>query len=487
VGARQNLNTLGQTMKRPSIRLGAIASLLLVASCATSAPPDRALSFNASGATFHNPERGFYGFGELTASTNFAGVRSAGFSLCYTPLDLSAHRTQTIPESRLNDIRAAFANQRAAGVKGILRIVYNQESAGTDTTLAWIEAHLQQLRPVLEENLDMIAFYQAGIIGAWGEWHSSTNNLDTAPGRAAVWQLLVQYLPGCQSIAVRTPTYVYELEGANLPLAPGAAFGCTGAARIAHHNDCWLATATDMGTYNSDADRLLWLDLMAVDTQFVPWGGETCPAFDIDDNPIPAARAQCDTAITELTAYHGTYLNYYYHQPTLNQLAGEESTEYPAGCLTEMSMRLGYRIQLESAMVPGEIDPGQQIVVQTDLRNVGFAPVYNSRQALLLLLDSTGAILHEHQSVINLQELLPEATATTFQDTFNAPETLPPGPYGLALFFPDANEDLRADPRYSIRLATNGVWNFTTGVNRFVNDITGDGGSVAGVNGWAID
>lgn len=473
---------------RSIFRTLSLPALLLFAACdAASAAPDRTLNLNPSNASFHNPERGFYGFGEITASTNFALVRSAGFSLCYTPLDLSANRTQPISPVRLADIRTGFANLRAAGVKSILRVVYNQDPSGTDTTLTWIETHLQQLKPVFEENLDMIAFYQAGVIGAWGEWHSSSNNLDTPSGRAAVWQLLVANLPGCKSIAVRTPAYVYELEGANLPLAPSEVFGCTGAARIAHHNDCWLSTATDMGTYLSAVDRMDWLTRLEVDTRFVPWGGETCPSFDGSGDAIPAERAQCDTAITELAAVHGTYLNYYYHQPTLDQLAGETSTEYPAGCLTQMSMKLGYRLELSRAIVPGDINPGQPVNVQLELRNVGFAPVFNPRPALLLLLDSSNSILHEHPTLIDLQRLLPSQTVTSFQETFTAPNTLPTGPYGLALFFPDADSDLRSDPRFSIRLATNGVWNFSTGLNRFVNDIPGPGGTLSGLNGWSID
>ncbi|MBI1290847.1 DUF4832 domain-containing protein [bacterium] len=449
--------------------------------------PARDLVFTPSTATFRNPERGFYGFGELTAGTNFNSVRSAGLTLCYAPLDLSAYRTVAIPQSKLNDITAAFANMRAAGVKGIIRIVYNQDSSGIDTSLVWIEAHLQQLQPILAENIDMIAFYQAGVIGAWGEWHSSSNGLDNPAGRAAVWSLLVQYLPGCRSIGVRTPTYVYELEGANLPLAEVDRFGSSGAARIAHHNDCWLSTTTDMGTYQSASDRNTWLGILENDTRFVPWGGETCPSFDTNDNPLPGARATCTTAISELATLHGTYLNYYYHQPTLDQLAGEASTEYPAGCLTEISMRLGYRIELSAARVPDEIRPGQNFTVGVDLRNVGFAPVYNPRPSLLLLLDDSGALIEEYTSLIDLQTLLPSGSATTYAESFVAPSTLPAGPYRLALFFPDQDEDLRSDSRYSIRLANVGLWNATTGRNTFATDIPGPGGTVTAVSGWAIE
>jgi hypothetical protein len=35
--------------------------------------------------------------------------------------------------------------------------------------------HIQQLRPVVQANLDVIAFTQTGLIGVWGEWYFSDN------------------------------------------------------------------------------------------------------------------------------------------------------------------------------------------------------------------------------------------------------------------------------------------------------------------------
>jgi hypothetical protein len=51
-------------------------------------------------------------------------------------------------------------------------------------------------------------------------------------------------------------------------------------ARVGHHNDCFLANKTGMGTYPQD-DVELWKDQLAADTRYTPIGGETCRLSDL--------------------------------------------------------------------------------------------------------------------------------------------------------------------------------------------------------------
>jgi ABC-type phosphate/phosphonate transport system ATPase subunit len=70
-----------------------------------------------------------------------------------------------------------LARARDVGVKVILRFVYNEDSSGNDTTLNRMIKHIEQIQSngILVNNADVIAVVQAGFIGAWGEWHSSSN------------------------------------------------------------------------------------------------------------------------------------------------------------------------------------------------------------------------------------------------------------------------------------------------------------------------
>jgi hypothetical protein len=205
-------------------------------------------AYTSTDETFLNPERGLYAHTSLVRRTSFARLRDSGVSLVYAQLYLAEFRDRPISDERLAEISDAFDRIREAGLKGIVRISYSNRIGRPDASLAQVEEHLKQLAPVFRQHNDVIAFFQAGIIGAWGEWHASTNNLDTPEGRRSVVDLLLEYVPEDRFIQVRTPMFKWELFD-DKTVTEENAFTSTPVARIGHHNDCFLATATDMGTY----------------------------------------------------------------------------------------------------------------------------------------------------------------------------------------------------------------------------------------------
>src|SRR5262249_49601427 len=148
----------------------------------------------------------------------------------------------------LDALAANFAKVRAAGIKLVLRFNYNDGPIGApDAALAQIQQHVTQLAPLLAANADVIAFLQAGFIGAWGEWHSSTNGNDTTQNERAVVDALLAALPATRMIQIRTPEIVDAMFPGG-PLQDG--FSGEARARIGHHNDCFLASDNDFGTYD---------------------------------------------------------------------------------------------------------------------------------------------------------------------------------------------------------------------------------------------
>ena len=73
---------------------------------------------------------------------------------------------------------------------------------------------------------------------------------------------------------VRTP-YIKQkiLKEDDLPTDEGHAHTANKKARLGHHNDCFLASDTDYGTYRNKTAEYAYLQL---DNQYVPMGGETC-------------------------------------------------------------------------------------------------------------------------------------------------------------------------------------------------------------------
>ena len=168
------------------------------------------VTFLQSAAIFPNPERGFY----ITAINNLDGLGAAdvataysdGYRLIYSKIDLSSYRTAELPRAYLAKLQQGFAVARAGGVKLIIRPVYNYPKGETeyqsaqDASISQVLHHIDQLAPLFRDNVDVIAFVQAGFVGAWGEWHTSSNGLTTPVNRTRIKNALLAAVPASRFV-----------------------------------------------------------------------------------------------------------------------------------------------------------------------------------------------------------------------------------------------------------------------------------------------
>jgi hypothetical protein len=63
-------------------------------------------------------------------------------------------------------------------------------------------------------------------------------------------------------------------------------------------------------------------------------------------------------------------------------------------------------------------------------------------------------------------------TSAVVAENVAVPTSLPVGTYELLLGLPDAAPALSTNPDYAIRMATNGVWEPATGLNKLLRTIT---------------
>ena len=223
-----------------------------------------------------------------------------------------------------------------------------------------------------------------------------------------------------------------------------AAYSDSLVARVGHHNDCFLATDTDMGTYSGERDR----EYLALDTLYAPMGGETC-------RPYPP-HSLCENALAEMARFHWSYLNWDYHGDVLDSWRGD--------CLDEVQRRLGYRLELVSMEAPAEVDAAAATAIRVVLRNVGFAAPYNPRDVEIVARDVASGDERTFAAEADPRRWL--AGETHAIEWTLPPGAMPAGPYALFLNLPDPQPSLRANPAYSIRLANVGVWEPETGYNR---------------------
>jgi hypothetical protein len=415
------------------------------------------LTFQPTNAEFPNPERGFYGWTTIEASEqDYEDLRTVrGMTLTRPYYRLDDWRHAPLPQFFLDDLNTAFDRARQAGVKIIPRFSYNFGPPGGDTTTSGILGHVQQLAPVLAANADVILAVEAGFVGLWGEWHGSTNGSDSPASEAAIINALMAALPSSRQIAVRYPSDLRRLQGS--PLTSAEAFSGTERSRLGSHQDCFLASQDDYGTwgvfYDWRTQSWSWSGYSIADDkayvadngQYAIVGGETC-------NPNPP-RSNCPTALSELASGHWTYLNSEYHPKVL------ESWKQ-SGCYDEIRRRLGYRFELQAAEHTANPIRGETFTLHAQITNTGFAVPVNARPVYAVMTDGTSWINWPIPS--DPRQWTP-GVRQTLSSAVTLPASLPPGTYTVGLWLPDAANSLMPDPRYAMRLAYSGVWD--NGVN----------------------
>lgn len=421
--------------------------------------PSQTVTFTPTAAVLPNPERGFYraARGDLDRldPAFLDAAYGDGYRLIYARINLEPYRAAELPADYLDRLNAGFAAARRAGVKLIVRAVYNYPRGETeyrdakDAPLPLVLRHLQQLRPLLHDNADVIAFVQAGFIGAWGEWHTSSNALTEPAPRTAIKDALLAAVPAERFVQFRYPPFIQEWT-------PRLAGGF----RIGFHNDCFLASQTDVGTYSEEPRaRATAQDHMDRLGDLAPFGGETCnPA----DDPGAAPRTSCPDIMGEGARYNLTYLNADYYRRIFHDAWAD------GGCSEEVARRMGYRLRLLDASYDGRATAGDRLRLSVTVRNDGWARPYNPRPVeVLLRARSTGTVLRL-PTAADPQLWLPGANTSVALDVA-LPQGLAPDAYELLIALPDASPSLRADSRYAIRLANGDdrakgqEWNATLG------------------------
>jgi Domain of unknown function (DUF4832)/Domain of unknown function (DUF4874) len=426
-------------------------------------------TFAASDVDFPNPERGFFKFGSdlsVIDDAFLSGTAAQGVRLVFVPNDLSAWRNQPLPATYLAALQNGFAQLRARGLKAVMRFAYNYPANETellnaqDTGLAQVQMHITQLAPVLKANADVVAVWQAGFIGAWGEWHTSSNNLTTAANKLAVRDALLAALPAARQLQVRNPSDL--MAWFSVPPTEANAFSATPstASRMGLHNDCFLSSPDDVGTYAPPSAEGALRQYTKDATAITAFGGETCYVADVTQ-----ARMHCADILAEGAAYHLAYLNRDYYQPFFDNWQAE-------GCMAEVSRKIGYRMVLRSLSHSQTVRVGGNVALSLSIGNEGWARLANPRPLVLKLVPENA--VNEAGAVVlalagtDLRRIAAGAAAVTLSSSAVLPKSLPVGRYKVQLGAPDPAPTLSSQPTFALRFAnadqaTGAQWLATTG------------------------
>lgn len=448
----------------------AFVALTACSSCEkTPKDPDAAyqslkkLEFSEDNTDFANPERGFLSHKEFKASGGrsvisdyvFESQRELGRTLMYTIYYLDSFFESPISDDYLAYIRANLDAFRAHGFKCVLRFSYkrsyDQSAKPWDPTWEVISGHIDQLTPIFREYADVLMVLEAGFIGTFGEWYYTTTfgfepkTVEDYQSRRELTDKLLAAVPASRQIAIRYPAAIMGMYDIALKdtLTQATAHNGSVLSRLAHHNDCFVSSRDDVGTYHSRDER----PFVYANTRYTIWGGETCSL-------IKTLQTH-DYCLEMSEAHHMTYLNDDYNKQVLQRWKDED-------CYDEISLRMGYRLVLDRAFVTPEPAKGKDLRVVLKIRNVGFAAPQNPRAVEIVL---TGPETLTFKVDADPRFWF-ENMESTLDATVKIPETAKSGTYTVSLNLPDPEPTIHDNPRFSIRLANVGTWDEEKGLNK---------------------
>lgn len=415
-----------------------------------------------------NPERGFYSQTSFRSATSLnssvvKASRVAGRTLHLTLFYLTDYIESDISQDYLDKMQETFDNLRAGGAKAIVRFGYKSDDSAAakpwDASQEMVARHIEQVKPILMRNADVIYTVQAGFIGVWGEWYYTSHfhypiSTDAQyADRRKVVDALLAALPKDRQVELRTPEFKMRMYGVGLAdtLTVATAHDGSDLSRLAGHNDCFLASSSDTGTFEDKRGTGDWL-FWDAETRYTIMGGETCGTG--------AGLHHCENTLQRMAEQHFSYLNIGYHQGVLNTWRTEN-------CFNEILARMGYRLTLDSAFFTpaNEVVAGGDYRVVLNIANGGWAAPMNPRGCELVLEDAAGK---EYIYKIDTDpRFWFENSVTSLGTTITLPENLPAGECKLYLNLPDGYESLASNPLYSIRLLHKGkgMWDEARGYN----------------------
>ena len=410
---------------------------------------------------------------------------SDSISLVQSYFYLTGFAGKELSEDAFATMDTYFNKLRELGKKAVLRFAYETAfmgRAGSGPTLEDVLRHMEQLKPFLAQNTDVIQVVQAGFIGAWGEWHSPFHGLEkTNDSKRTILEKIVWMTPENRMVQVRVPEYK------NLINKEDQSYN-----RISFHDDFIVIKPHQWdggmheGTpyFNQIVEESPYL---IIDGE-LPWG--TWSMNEDPDNPEAGwvidgkatARQLFLQHYTSLSAIHNykeketkdKYSMMYWketpveetflsenHMPVSDKyFKNQDGSPATRNVFDYIRDHLGYRLELQQLKINGNPAAGKEISLDLSLINRGFSTLFNEHPVYFVLIDEQNRIT-EFLTETNVHDFQPyqpkdpecKPLLHAIKGQFIIPENLKTGKYRLGLWIPDGSERLKYNNRYAIRCA----------------------------------
>ncbi|MDE7453228.1 MAG: DUF4832 domain-containing protein [Clostridia bacterium] len=347
----------------------------------------------------NNPDQGFYRpiYVEVTESgaKYNANIINDNTQLYHLRADISAFskavngiEDKELTASALDGIEELLQTLRSRGKNAVVRFAYDPKYNGAkdkEPSLDMICTHISQISGVLNRYPATITAVEVGLIGPWGEMHSSAiSKLDTKATLAKKY--LDETADSGLAILVRTPDVIYNCLNKTINDIDGYVIPKESLYyRLGLFNDGYLGSGNDLGTYNNRAREVKF---MSVQNGHLPYGGEVVTS----GNPSDDKWRDIKNCTPEMYEMGLSYLNIEWNN---NEIAKWQKTYYTQDCgydrlyygstaFDYIQNHMGYRLVLKSSKLKSKRGT---VKVSLKIKNVGFGNMLKEKKVRLIFVN----------------------------------------------------------------------------------------------------
>ena len=485
-----------------------IMTALSFVTCAEDGLTDSGIDYTESTEIIGNPNMGYPAHASITLSDSFTPRNDSGFTWYYVNLNYYSAGNGNLPaseadrrgftpreadapisDSALEAFRGTLENLRQNGGSCFIRFVYDWngvtgcEPASIDT----IFTHIEQLCGVVADFADVCFGFECGVIGVFGEMHSSIYC-----GAEYANPIIDAYLdntPDTMTLMVRTPVYIANYLGITREeLATLVTEEGSPEYRLSYYNDGYMNSDNDLGTWT---DRATDIQFLSRQSEHNAYGGEFGSAY----WELPCDSCLPENAIPEMYSTHLSFIRGNVYSTSQNEYFGYDSytygTEYEkdwypdnsafygVDCHQFIVSHLGYRLVVRESLLSASPKAGGTLTLKGRIENTGFGNV-NHRPVTQILLVGNG-YTYVCDTAIKAADFR-SCAVTDYATTLNLPASMPAGEYKVYMRMTASTDTDFLSVKSSIRFANTGdIYDDELGGNYIgtVNVAAGEGTSIA--------
>ena len=385
-----------------SLLLIIIIIIIICASLSSSPLKFSSKSFIESSEPINNPDRGFYYpiSVKITPESLSYYMTDHPQQIYHLRCDIgefsgavnSEKIDKELTTKALEGLQELLSTIKSKNKNVLIRFCYDNYKGISDLepNLSMIEKHIKQLSSVLNKYTDTVTAIEAGMLGRWGEMHSSV--IATNENKALIFKYWLENTKEIPILA-RTPIAIFTYFNKSLDEMEKFKINKNDkGGRLGIFNDCFLSSFNDYYTYVINITREMnWLSKV---NENLPFGGETCNVCE---------RSDLEIAIPEMRFLSLSHLNIVYKQDviekwknlTYSSALGNDFLFYGVSGYYYIDTHIGYRLVIRSIDV--EYKTGGKFELNINIENVGFGNLFKSKKVDLLYTDLKNNIINREE------------------------------------------------------------------------------------------